>query len=116
MPWDVEAAQLARLQIGDDHYFAPDELLRLVGERDAGHNGARLGLTDVHFEVQQLVGALDGSADFTSPTRRSTFAKSSIEIKFTARRFRLLGAFPSKARLPAPFPLLRVPAFSEWLV
>ena len=38
------------------------------------------GFADIDVQVQQLVGALDGSADLHQPTRRSTLTKSSMAI------------------------------------
>jgi len=74
------AAHLARFEIGHDHHLAADQLLGPVGFGDAGYERAWLGLSDLHFQFQQLSGALDRLRSSTSPTRISTLAKSSIEI------------------------------------
>src|SRR2546421_4916032 len=52
----LEAAELARLEVGDDDHLAADELLRLVVFGDAGENLARLRLAEVYGEAEQLVG------------------------------------------------------------
>ena len=64
-----EAAQLTRLQVGDDDHLPPDELLGFIGERDSGNDGARFGFADIDFEVQQFVCAFHGFGgfDFTDP-------------------------------------------------
>ena len=78
MPCEVSAAEFARFEIGDDGDFAADEFFGLIGEGDAGDDGARLGFADVDGEVQEFVGALYVSAVLISPTRRSTLMKSSM--------------------------------------
>src|SRR2546421_5375302 len=51
----LEAAELARLEVGDDDYFAPDQFFRLVVFGDARENLSRLGLAEVNGEAQELV-------------------------------------------------------------
>ena len=70
MPCDSMPRSLRGCKIGDDHHFASDQLLRLVGFGDAGHDGARLGLADIDLQVQQLVGAFDALGGL-APGRRA---------------------------------------------
>src|SRR5438270_12430936 len=51
----LEAAELARLEVRDDDYFAPDQFFRLVVFGDARENLARLRFAEVNGEAQKLV-------------------------------------------------------------
>ena len=57
MPFDSRPRNLRGCKIRDDHDFTADELLRIVGFRDAGNDLANFGAY-VDFNPQQLVGAL----------------------------------------------------------
>ena len=61
-----KAAEFAGFEIGDDDDFAADELFGLIGEGNAGDDGAGFGFADVDFEVKEFVGTFDffGGFDF----------------------------------------------------
>src|SRR5437588_1326179 len=69
----LEAAELARLEVGDDDHFAPDQFLRLVVFGDACENLARLGLAEVYGEAEQLVG-------LRHALRRQNLADSHLDL------------------------------------
>src|ERR1700722_7213496 len=54
----LQAAQLSRLQIGDDDYLASDEFFGLVGLGDTGNNLPHF-VADIYFKAQKPIGALD---------------------------------------------------------
>ncbi len=59
MPFDSMPRSLRGCRLATITTLRSDQLLRLVGLGDAGHDGARLRLADIDFQVQQLVGAFD---------------------------------------------------------
>ena len=90
-PLALDAAQLRRLQVGDDHDRLPDELLGRVGLRDPGDDLPR-SVSEVELRASGAC-RRPGCARRRrrGATRRSTRRKSSIVSRPVRRRARLLG-------------------------
>src|SRR6185312_6975108 len=54
----LDAPQLTRLEIGDDHNLHANDLLRRILLGDSGDNRAYLS-ADINFELEQLIGAFN---------------------------------------------------------
>ncbi len=95
----LHAAQLARLQIHDDHDLAADQLFGLIRSGDSGDDLADF-VADVDHTFSSLSAPATRSADFTWPTRISTLAKSSMVMRRSLRRAAAAAALQRRAPRP----------------